>query len=146
MDAQPLTSTHPPLRCHDWAERLVDVIARHHAPFAWGTCDCATLFAGAVEAVTGADPLAPFRPWGSEADAMRRLAASGHRSVIAFTEAHFPEIEPADVRRGDLIYGDAADALSCPAVVIGSAAMSLTPCGAVLFPITLARRAFMVGR
>jgi len=146
MDAQPLNCSQPVPRRHDWAERLVDVISCHHAPFAWGVCDCATLFAGAVEAVTGIDPLAPFRPWSSETDAMRRLTASRHRSIMAFTAAHFPEIEPADVRRGDLVYGDEVDALSCPAVVIGSAAMSLMPSGAVLFPITLARRAFMVGR
>lgn len=41
-------------RREDWAERLHDYLdERRDVPFAWGTNDCASFAAGAVQAMTG---------------------------------------------------------------------------------------------
>jgi len=133
-------------RRNDWPERLIQAASYHNGAFAWGKRDCATLFSEAVTAVVGVDPLARFKPWQSEADAMRRLARSGYTSVCGLIEALFDEIQPADARRGDIGYAGDVETLSCPAVIVGSTAMSLTATGVVIFPRTLLQRAFRVGR
>jgi hypothetical protein len=137
-----LTLTRPP----DWQDRLLaELAADRSRAFCWGTADCATLFAAAVEAVAGIDPLAAYRPWASERDAMRVLAGSGFASFQDFTAAMFPQIPVASARRGDL--GDPATAgpLAAPYIVTGSEAVQRGARGWLTMPLTGLATAYRVG-
>ena len=134
------------MRIEGWDQRLVEAIAAHQArAFAWGEADCGALFADVVMAVTGEDPLAEFRPWGSEQEALRRLAAAGHDSVLEAVAARFDEIVPVDARRGDVGYPEVSLRLSFPAVVVGAVAVSRDEAGWVVLPRSRLLRCFKVG-
>lgn len=133
-------------RLPDWSERLFACLVAHQGrPFVWGETDCATLFADAVAAVTGADPLAAHRPWDSQRAAGRVLLRSGCASVLAFVERHFDEIVPADARRGDIGFTTAAHPLMSPAIVTGAEAVSRDETGWLVLPRSALVRAFKVG-
>jgi len=142
MPAAPLNDGRLP----DWPERLVATIERHRAaPFAWGAHDCATLFADCVEAVTGADPLAAYRPWDGESAALRALARAGFGSMRDFVDAHFRAVPAVLARRGDLVLPAAAPALMCPAVVTGAEAVSRDLSGWIVAPVAVMACAWRVG-
>ena len=125
----------------------MELVAREQAAgFAWGRHDCATLAVAVVRAVTGHDIAADVPPWFSTLSAARSLRRVGFDSAWAFFVARLPEIAVADARRGDLVYATGPIApLGCPAVVTGAEAMSRNEAGWVVFPRTLAVRAFKVG-
>lgn len=134
------------MRRPDWSERLIATLIRHQAqPFGWGGSDCATLFADAVEAVTGVDPLAEWRPWADRTAAERALVRSGYRSVAELVVDRFPEITPATAQRGDIGFTIEFHRLMSPAVVVGSEAVSRDQKGWIVFPRTELVRAFKVG-
>lgn len=133
-------------RREDWATRLMTMIATEQArPFAWGRADCATLFAGAVEAVTGHHPFAHLGTWQSETGALRLLSAAGVHSVLEFCMREFDEIVPADARRGDVGFSLDVTCLTCPAVVTGAEAVSRDAGGWIVMPRLALVRAFKVG-
>ncbi|MFM2422453.1 MAG: hypothetical protein RL291_983, partial [Pseudomonadota bacterium] len=130
----------------DWAERLMDHIARQQGlAFAWGRADCGTLFAGAVESVTGINPLAPFGVWTTEREAMEVLARMGVPSIFEFCVATFRAIQPADARRGDVGFTRSLTRLTCPAVITGAEAVSRDANGWIAFPRCELAVAFQVG-
>lgn len=134
------------MRLVNWDTRLVDVLTLHQArDFGWGASDCATLFADCAEAVTGVDPLAAFRPWASERQAMGALLKSGYDTVADWVAASFDEIVPADARRGDVGYAKDVAMLSFPAIVCGAVAMSRDDQGWIILPRTRLVRCFKVG-
>ena len=66
------------MRLPDWQLRLAEFgRARASMPFLWGSNDCCTFAAAAVEALSGANPMASMEPYGTEAGpkrkALRRL-------------------------------------------------------------------------
>jgi hypothetical protein len=64
-------------RLPDWPERLAAYVEERRAqPFVWGNNDCASFAAGALRAMTGADPLGELT-WTSEAEAQAVLARLG---------------------------------------------------------------------
>lgn len=133
-------------RRFDWAERLLDHVTREQGKaFAWGHADCGTLFGGAVEAVTGSNPLAPFGAWTSEREAMEVLARMGVTSMLEFCSQHFRAIQPADARRGDVGYVDRLTRLTCPAIIVGAEAVSRDASGWISFPRSEIAIAFQVG-
>jgi len=133
-------------RLDDWPERLMATIERHRtAVFEWGVYDCATLFADAVEAVTGVDPLASYRPWKSERSARMKMIKAGFKDMRAFARAHFPEINPSQAGRGDLGFASQANHLSCPAVIVGAHAVSRDEGGWIVMPTNVLTMAFKVG-
>jgi len=133
-------------RLDDWPERLMATIERHRmAAFEWGVYDCATLFADAVEAVTGVDPLSQYRPWKSERSARMKMIRAGWKDMKAFARDHFPEIAPSMARRGDVGFAQQANALSCPAVIVGAHAVSRDEKGWIVMPASVLTIAFRVG-
>ncbi|WP_369662148.1 hypothetical protein [Variovorax sp. V15] len=76
----------------------------------WGTNDCCTHAAAAVEAITGANPMAALEPYGTEAgprrQALRRLLrkldnAGGLQALVT---AHMGEpIQPVMATVGDVV-------------------------------------------
>lgn len=136
----------PLRRLDDWPERLARLVeAEQGLASVWGKHDCATFFAAAIEAVTGIDPLAKFKPWSSEAGALRVLAASGFPSMQAFTRSLFLEIPLAKARRGDLVFPANPPRLAAPAVVVGTEAVSRDARGWVSVSVPLMTSAYRVG-
>jgi hypothetical protein len=136
----------PLVREAGWADRLLAVVAHHRAqPFAWGQYDCATLFAEAVQAVTGCHVLAAYMPYDSERGALEMLASSGQRHMLDWCRYRFPEIPVSMARRGDLVFPEKIGRLACPAVVLGSDAVSRDEKSWLCMPTGLMITAFKVG-
>ncbi len=89
----------------DWEVRLADFLEPLRArPFAWGEHDCCTFAAGAVQAMTGVDPMPEFRgrystPRGS-ARALRRFGAG---TLAATLDSKFEATDAGLAQRGDII-------------------------------------------
>lgn len=92
-------------RLADWPERLADYIeARRGVPFAWGVNDCAHFAAGALQALTGADPLGAWRGrWADEAQAQQVLQALGGIAWAARQLLGRPLRHPALAPRGAVV-------------------------------------------
>jgi hypothetical protein len=122
----------PPRRA-GWRAGLAQYLARVAAvPFRPGVQDCALFAAGAVEAMTGADPAAPWRGgYRSLAAGKRALAKAGFADHVAFVAAHFEEIAPARAGVGDLALLPAGrgDRLAALGVVQGAGVYVLRPGG-----------------
>lgn len=88
------------MRDQGWPEALAEYVdSRRDAPFAWGTNDCTSWAAGAIEAMTGERP--PIPAYANEFEAARLLREESLRSRV--DELYGPEIAPAFARRGDLV-------------------------------------------
>ncbi|ATC34113.1 hypothetical protein CA606_18235 [Caulobacter vibrioides] len=83
-------------------EALHLFVASHmRTPFAWGEHDCVTFAAGAVQALTGEDPLAVYRgQWRSAAEATRLIASLG--GLEAAVGAVLTPVAPGHAQRGDV--------------------------------------------
>ena len=95
---------HP--RRPDWPERLAALVeARRDMPFAWGSQDCCSFAADAVEAMTGRDWLAPHRgQYQDAAGAEAIIGPDGLEALVAGLLADFGarDCPPGFVQRGDL--------------------------------------------
>ncbi|PLX36990.1 MAG: hypothetical protein C0605_07945 [Hyphomicrobiales bacterium] len=133
------------MRKPDWPSRMLDILDEHvERPFAWGVSDCGILFADAVVAQTGFDPLAGMRGYRTKAGALRVLRRAGFASVAELVAARFEEIPLAQAGRGDLGLPEVADALTSPAVITGALAVSKDENGPVTLSRSLIKRAFKV--
>lgn len=89
----------------DWEARLAAYLEPLRArPFEWGAHDCCTFAAGAVEAMTGTDPMPEFRGKYSTAlgsdRALRRLGAG---SLAATLDGKFEAVPAPLAQRGDIV-------------------------------------------
>lgn len=88
------------MRLHGWEERLVNFIeSRRDTPFEWGSNDCATFAAAAIESLTGADLIGVPR-WTDAMSAARVVKALGGMAAIA--DARLPRVDPSEAWRGDI--------------------------------------------
>lgn len=78
-------------RVPDWDRALPLVIERHMAlPGEWGVSDCMIVAGDAIEAVTGVDPMAPYRGrYKTEAGAARLMRKNGCETVDDFLRKVF---------------------------------------------------------
>ncbi|WP_293862505.1 hypothetical protein [uncultured Alsobacter sp.] len=95
------------MRREDWLARLEALVRdRQHREFAWGTFDCCTFAAEAVEAVTGTYPV-PGLPgaYDTRMGALRWLAERGFANLEAALDAFAGErlAWPLMARRGDIV-------------------------------------------
>ncbi|MDZ4094525.1 MAG: hypothetical protein U1D35_06395 [Paracoccaceae bacterium] len=88
----------------DWQPRLIEYLARiARQPLKYGTHDCALFAAGAVEAMTGADPAARWRGrYSTVRGGLRHLRAAGYLDHITLCASLFTEAPVARARAGDL--------------------------------------------
>lgn len=90
-------------RISTWEARLLDYIASvRREPFAWGTHDCCIFSAGAVEAVTGEDPMPEFR--GKYNTALGSARALDGKSLEEVLDEKFEEVPVGFAQRGDLAW------------------------------------------
>jgi len=92
-------------RLPDWPTRLAHLLdAAAHRPFVWGTHDCCTLAADAVQALTGQDPMAPLRGrWASERQAAELLRLLGGLQPAVSAALQAEPTLPAMAQRGDVV-------------------------------------------
>lgn len=72
------------MRSADWQERFAAYIrARTEMPFAWGPNDCCSFAAGAVEAMTGRNPMEGIQAYDSPLAAARMVEEGGGLHALA---------------------------------------------------------------
>lgn len=128
------------MRRLDWTEALYAYIdARREVPFQWGSQDCSTFAAGAVEAITGEAPELPVATTAAEAVAL--MAERPLRDRVG--DLYGPEIVPAFAQRGDLVLIE-IDGRESVAVCIGAEAIGPAADGLLAVPMALAVAAWRV--
>ncbi|BBC72926.1 conserved hypothetical protein [Altererythrobacter sp. B11] len=92
-------------RLPDWELRLAAYLEplRLQA-FEWGRHDCCTFAAGAVEAMTGIDPMPEFRGhYRTALGSVRALRRYGAGTLVATLDAKFERVGAALAHRGDIV-------------------------------------------
>ena len=136
----------PVVRLRDWAPRLLAYIQRSRSrSFAYGHLDCALFAAGAVEAMTGVDHAARYRPYTSLADGLKLLRAEGYADHVAPFRELLPAISVARARHGDLAVIDGPIGRSL-GVIQGASiyALTETETALALVPLSEAREVLKV--
>lgn len=95
-------------RLPNWEARLAAYLSPLRLrPFAWGSHDCCLFAAGAVEAMTGVDPMPEFRGRYSTAiGAARALKRYGAGTLDTTLNTKFAPVPAALAHRGDIIMSD----------------------------------------
>lgn len=132
------------VRLPDWPERLAEYVHQHRGtPFAWGGHDCVRFAAGAVQAMTGCQPLPT--EWSDRTSAARALRRLGGL-VPAVSSVLPPLSAPAWAQRGDVVLVQCAGlARRWLAVCDGPLLLSPGPHGLLINPSRYAVRAWGVG-
>lgn len=106
-------------RFPDWEVRLCSYLEplRDQA-FKWGELDCAIFAAGAVQAMTGEDPMRGLRGYQSEAAAENILKTKAGGTLIRFMDGKFERVPVGFAHRGDLVMVDGGLALAMGDVAI----------------------------
>ncbi|MEH3107157.1 MAG: hypothetical protein PGN09_07705 [Sphingomonas fennica] len=111
----------------DWEERIVRYLEPLRArPYEWAKNDCCTFAAGAVEAMTGVDPMAEFRGrYATARGAVRAIRRIGAGTLPATLDAKFRRIEAALAQRGDVVWIDDGSALGSLGLCWGPAMIAV---------------------
>lgn len=96
------------IRKTTWEEELSDYIAsKRDEPFQYGVNDCCMFAAGAVEAMTGENPMEEFvGSYKTIAGSVRALKTIGEGTLEATIDGKFDEVEIGRAQRGDLAFFD----------------------------------------
>lgn len=94
------------MRLPSWEDALANYIAtKRHEPFEYGVNDCCLFAAGAVEAVTGEDPMPEFRgKYDSLKTSLKVIKEIGAGTLEATLDDKFPEVGIGHAQRGDLAF------------------------------------------
>ena len=130
-------------RISDWEQRLSDyLISKRHEPFQYGKHDCAHFVAGAVEAITGENPMADIaREYNSEISSLRVLKELGFDNVEQFTDSKFTSIPVGFAQTGDIALHDGS-----LGIVLGSKAVFASEIGYTFVDRSEWSNAWEVGR
>jgi hypothetical protein len=131
------------MRISTWEESLSDyIVNKRHEPFEYGTNDCCLFAAGAVEAITGEDPMSEFRgQYDSLKTSLKAIKDIGAGTLEATMDAKFPEVSIGYAQRGDLAFFD--DSIG---VVMGGFAYFVSDDGLERIPRELWNKCWSVGR
>lgn len=96
------------MRLSTWEPRLKAYLAEHRdAALVYGVTDCCMFAAGAVEAMTGEDPMPEFRGrYRSQAGASRALRTIGAGDLASTLSTKFEPKPVGFAQRGDLVMHD----------------------------------------
>lgn len=96
------------MRISTWEDALSNyIVAKRHEPFEYGVNDCCLFAAGAVEAITGEDPMPEFRDkYDSLKTSLQAIKDIGAGTLEATMDEKFPKMEIGQAQRGDLAFFD----------------------------------------
>ena len=131
------------MRISTWEDALSNYIAvKRSEPFEYGVNDCCLFAAGAVEAITGQDPMAEFRgEYDSLKTSLKVIKDIGAGTLEATLDGKFPEVSIGYAQRGDLAFFD--DSIG---VVMGSFAYFVSDDGLERIPRDMWNKCWSVGR
>jgi len=91
------------MRLPDWQQRFADFgRARITTPFAWGSNDCCTFAAAAVEALTGVNPMQSVPAYDKPLEAARLIEEGGGLEHLASSLLGAP-VPPVMAAVGDVV-------------------------------------------
>ena len=114
-----------------WESLLADFLQAAAArPFAWGSHDCCTFAADAVQAITGVDMIASLRgQWADAAGAAKAVKRLGGMRTALQRHLGEPLPSPLWAQRGDVVLirmdGRHSAGICAGAVVVGAAEVGL---------------------
>ncbi|MDO9357860.1 MAG: hypothetical protein Q7T70_02560 [Polaromonas sp.] len=90
-------------RLPDWQTRFAEFgSARARMPFSWGSNDCCSFAAAAVEAITGRNPMDDVVPYDTEAAAGRLILRAGDLRALA-SQYLGESVQPVFAAVGDVV-------------------------------------------
>ena len=135
-------------RLSDWESRLSEYLFEFRERFAtheYGADDCCTFCGGAVEAMTGVDPMAEFHgSYDSIKSAKAALKKIGKGSLKKTLDAKFPACPIGKAKRGDLAFCTVAD-MESVGLIMGNWAWFLAEDDLIRLPISAWEGAWCVG-
>jgi hypothetical protein len=131
------------MRISTWEEALSNyIITKRHEPFEHGVNDCCLFAAGAVEAITGEDPMPEFRgKYDSLKTSLKAINDIGAGTLEATMDGKFPEVAIGHAQRGDLAFFN--DSVG---VVVGGFAYFVSDDGLERINRSLWNKCWSVGR
>lgn len=131
------------MRISCWEDALSDYMdIKRHEPFEYGVNDCCMFAAGAVEAITGEDPIPEFRgKYDSLKTSLQVIKDIGAGTLEATMDGKFPEVEIGHAQRGDLAFFDGS-----VGVVMGGFAYFVSDDGVERIKRSLWDKCWSVGR
>ncbi|MBN2628945.1 MAG: hypothetical protein JXR75_00230 [Rhodobacteraceae bacterium] len=131
------------MRLWNWKSRLATYIVRGASePYRFGQNDCAIFASGAVKAVCGKDPMAPYRgKYRTKSQGLILVGKDGFADHIAVFKAALDEIAPAFAAPGDVAIIDDPFAGPSLGVVQGEFVYALGPSGLGIAPRSTMTRA-----
>lgn len=129
------------MRLSTWENQLTEYIAsKRNQPFEYGSNDCAHFVAGAVQVMTGEDPMPEMRgQYDSEFGSLRVLKEIGEGDLESTMDAKFNAIEIGLAQRGDIAFFDGSIG-----VVMGSFAWFVSDDGLERVPRSMWDKAWSV--
>lgn len=130
-------------RASDWEKRLTAYIGeKRAAPFEWGVNDCCHFVAGAVEAMTGENPMTEFTGrYDDNLGARVLLREIGAGTLEKALDERFPPIPVGSAQRGDIAMLDGN-----LGIVMGNYAWFVSDDGLERCPLDLWDKCWSVGR
>ena len=130
-------------RKSNWEQELSDyLISKRYLPFQYGSHDCAHFVAGAVEAITGENPMADITDsYDSQIGSLRVLKRLGFDDVEQFTDSKFTSTSIGFAQTGDIALYD-----GCLGIVVTSKAVFVTEIGYTFVDRSEWLNAWEVGR
>jgi hypothetical protein len=130
-------------RKSNWEQELSDyLISKRDLPFQYGSHDCAHFVAGAVEAITGENPMDEITDsYDSQIGSLRVLKGLGFDDVEQFTDSKFESTLVGFAQTGDIALYD-----GCLGIVISSKAVFVTEIGYTFVDRSEWLKAWEVGR
>ena len=131
------------LRQSGWEQGLCDyLISKRDSEFEYGIHDCAHFVAGAVDIMTGENPMREItRDYKTEIGSLRVLKSLGFDSVEAFVDSKFKETPVGYAQTGDIaLFAD------CIGIVISSKAVFVSEVGYTFIDRCDWAKAWEVGR
>ena len=131
-----------PSRLSNWEQALSDYLrSKRKEAFAYGSFDCAHFVAGAIQAITGENPMDGVREYNSEISSLRVLKELGFDDLEKFVDSKFTSIPVGFAQTGDIVLYDGA-----LGIVVGAKAVFATEIGYTFVDRSEWLNAWEVGR
>ena len=130
-------------RLSNWESNLSDYLAsKREEPFQYGKHDCCTFTSGAVEAVTGQNPMACIdHGYDTKIGSLRVIKSLGHTSLEQVLDDMFYPCSISFAQTGDLAFYDGS-----VGVVVGGKAVFATEIGYTMIDRSEWTKAWGIGR